>query len=85
MMTKMLNKKVANMIELIGELQGDSTIPRNVKDKLQFCADALQEDIEISVRIDKVKHAIEGISEDTNLEAYTRTQLWNIASELEKL
>tara|TARA_Y100000310_G_C20694969_1_gene824980 strand:+ start:834 stop:1088 length:255 start_codon:yes stop_codon:yes gene_type:complete len=84
-MTKMINEKVANMVEMIAELQEDSTIPRNVKNKLEFCSNALQEDIEISLRVDKAKHAIEEVSEDSNLEAYTRTQLWNIASELEKL
>ena len=85
MMTKMLNEKVTNMVEMLTELQEDSTIPRNVKNKLEFCSNALREDIELSLKVDKVKHAIEDISEDSNLEAYTRTQLWNIASELEKL
>jgi len=85
MMTKMVNKKVDDMISLLTELQEDATVPRNVKARLEFCADALQENIEVSLRVDKVKHAIEEISEDANLEAYTRTQLWNIASMLEKL
>ena len=73
------------MIELLEELQADATVPRNVKNKLDFCANALQEDIEVSLKVDKVKQVLEQISEDTNLEAYTRTQLWNLASLLEKL
>ena len=37
------------------------------------------------MRVDKVRHALEEISEDSNLQPYTRTQIWNIASTLEKL
>lgn len=85
MMTKMVNKKISDMIELLEELQADSTVPRNVKNKLDFCANALQEDTEVSLKVDKVKQALEQISDDTNLESYTRTQLWNLASLLEKL
>ena len=85
MMTKVVNEKIADMVNLISELQEDSTVPRNVKDKLVFCASALQEDAEVSLRIDKARHALEEISDDSNLQPYTRTQLWNIASLLEKL
>ena len=85
MMTKMVNKKISDMIELLEELQADSTVPRNVKTKLDFCTNALQEDTEVSLKVDKVKQALEQISDDTNLESYTRTQLWNLASLLEKL
>jgi len=85
MITKMVNKQISDMIGLLEELQGDSTVPRNVKERLGFCASALQEDIEVSIKVDKVKHALEEISEDSNLETYARTQLWNLASLLEKL
>ncbi|MBS3132623.1 UPF0147 family protein [Candidatus Woesearchaeota archaeon] len=85
MMTKMVSKKISDMIGLLEELQNDSAVPRNVKDRLVFCTNALQEDTEVSLKVDKVKQALEQISEDSNLEAYTRTQLWNLASLLEKL
>jgi len=85
MMTKAVNQKIADMVNLIEELQSDTTVPRNVKDKLDFCASTLQEESEISLRIDKARHALEEISEDSNLQSYTRTQIWNISSLLEKL
>jgi uncharacterized protein (UPF0147 family) len=85
MMTKIVNTKISSMLELLDELQADSTVPRNIKNKLEFCASALQEDIEVSLKVDKVKQALEQLSEDCNLESYTRTQLWNLASLLEKL
>lgn len=85
MMIKLADKKVEGMLELIAELQGDSTVPRNVKDKLQSCINALQENCSMSLRVDKVRHALEDISEDSNLQSYTRTQIWNISSYLERL
>ncbi len=85
MMTKMLSQKIADMISLLEELQDDSTVPRNVKDKLQLCSSALLDDIEVSLKVDKVRHALEAISDDSNLQSYTRTQIWNISSMLEKL
>lgn len=85
MMTKMVSEKIADMISLLEELQEDSTVPRNVKDKLQFCSAALQDDSEVSLKIDKVRHALEAVSDDSNLQSYARTQIWNIASLLEKL
>lgn len=85
MMTKMVNEKIADMLVLLEELREDSTIPRNVKEELEFCTNCLQENSEISLRIDKVRHALEGICDDSNLQAYTRTQLWNISSMLETL
>ena len=85
MMTKMLSQKIADMISLLEELQDDSTVPRNVKDKLQLCSSALHDDIEVSLKVDKVRHALDAISDDSNLQSYTRTQIWNISSLLEKL
>ena len=85
MIAKMENEKILNMVNLITELQNDTSVPRNVKSKLESCANALQGNVEISMRIDKARHAIEEISEDSNIQAYTRTQIWNIASLLEKL
>jgi len=85
MIAKMDDKKIADMISVMGELKEDLSVPRNVKEQLSFCTNALQEDIEMSLRVDKVRHALEQISEDSNLQPYTRTQIWNITSMLEKL
>lgn len=85
MLTRTVDQKIADMIELITELQDDSTVPRNVKDKLVLCLDCLQEGCEMSLRIDKVRGVLEEVSEDANLQSYTRTQIWNITSMLERL
>ncbi len=85
MMVKEVDKKLIDIIEVLSELQNDVTVPRNVKDRLQECVSALQEETELSLRTDKAMQALDELSSDTNLQAYTRTQIWNIASMLEKL
>jgi len=85
MTAKAPSKMFKDIISVIAELQNDFSVPRNVKDKLQLCASALHEDTEISLRVDRVKQAIDQICDDVNLESYTRTQLWNISSMLERM
>ena len=85
MISKTVNREIKGMIDLMSELREDNSVPRNVKDKLQFCSQALQEKCDVSLKVDKVRGALEEISEDSNLQPYTRTQIWNIASALEKI
>ena len=65
-------------IEALNELEADINIPKNIKTKLQEIIDILEEDTELSIKISKV-------SNDANLEPFTRTQIWNIVSMLEKV
>jgi len=37
------------------------------------------------IRINKALHELEEIADDINLQPFTRTQLWNIVSILEKI
>lgn len=73
------------MINALEELKEDATVPKNIKKKIQGCIDILQENVELSIRVNKVLHELEEISEDSNMQAYTRTQIWNISSMLERL
>ncbi|MBU0535666.1 MAG: UPF0147 family protein [Nanoarchaeota archaeon] len=81
-----LSDEIKNLIQSIQDVQIDNTMPKNVKDKLNDvikilngCAD--EESIKISKALDK----IEEIVDDTNLQPYARTQIWNLASMLESL
>ena len=77
---------VESIIETISELKEDSTVPKNVKEKVhQILATLKDEKAEISMRVDKALQMLDEIAEDYNLQSYTRTQLWNIVSMLEKI
>ena len=67
------------------ELAEDATVPRNVKSKVEAVQKILQEGTEVSIRVNKVLNELEEVANDTNMQAYTRTQIWNIISLLEKV
>jgi len=72
-------------IEKLEELEKDVNIPKNIKIKIEGIIDILKEDTELSIKINKALNELDEISNDSNLEPYTRTQIWNIVSILEKI
>jgi uncharacterized protein (UPF0147 family) len=60
-------------------------VPRNVKSKVEQVLKILNENTEVSIRVNKALNELEEIANDSNMQTYTRTQLWNIISLLEKV
>lgn len=82
----MSSKQLTNeTIEKLQELESDINIPKNIKIKIKKIVDILKEDTELSIKINKALNELDEISNDPNLEPYTRTQIWNIVSILEKI
>ena len=74
------------LIEMIIELTEDSSVPRNVKSKLKSINSILtDESREKNISINEAKDILAEISEDQNLQTFSRTQLWNISSMLEEI
>ena len=73
------------VIEILEELKTDNSVPRNVKEKIENTIKALKDKSELKLRINKALHELDDIADDVNLQAYTRTQIWNVVSLLEKL
>ncbi|HIG96001.1 TPA: hypothetical protein HA249_03890 [Candidatus Woesearchaeota archaeon] len=68
------------------ELQEDNTIPKNVKTRLTEVTTILSSKSDgASIKINKALDHLGEISDDVNLQAYTRTQIWNIVSMLETI
>jgi uncharacterized protein (UPF0147 family) len=84
-MNEVNHNAFTSILETLEELTGDDTIPRNVKAKLGDILSRLKTDEDMSIKINKALNELDEISSDTNLQAYTRTQIWNIASLLESL
>ena len=77
--------KVKEIIEILSELEEDVTVPRNVKDKIKIMMSVLKENVDLKIRVNKVLHELDDIADDPNLQPYTRTQIWNVVSMLEKV
>ena len=73
------------VINSLSEIQADATVPRNVRTKIEGILNTLKQDMEISIKINKSLNELDGIASDVNLQSYTRTQIWNAMSLLEKL
>ena len=86
-MDKMVEQisEVDIVISSLSEIHEDVTVPRNVRAKIESIISALKEEVELSIKINKALNELDELSSDVNLQAYTRTQIWNIMSVLEKL
>ena len=87
-MTTVINmdNRLTNILSALQELGEDNTIPKNVKLKVEKMIITLKdESVEFVLRKDTALNVLDEISEDTNIQAYTRTQMWNLVSALEML
>ena len=80
-----MSEGINSILAALTELQEDAAVPRNIKDRIQKILSALQSNGELSMNIDKALQELDEIADDINLQPYTRTQLWNIVSMLEKV
>jgi len=72
-----------NVLAALQELEQDSSTPKNVRARLASTIKVLNENAETSIKVSKALHELEDLTEDTNVQSYTRTQLFNIVSLLE--
>ena len=85
-MSSNMHAQVLEIIQFMDELKEDSTVPRNVKTKLEASIAVLKKDgDELRLRIDKVLEELDEVANDTNTQSYTRSQIWNIVSMLESI
>ncbi|MEK6867912.1 MAG: UPF0147 family protein [Nanoarchaeota archaeon] len=84
--TTMNDQRVLGIIESLQEIATDSAVPRNVKERVVKIIEVLKHESEdILLRKDKALSELDEVVEDTNLQAYTRTQIWNVVSVLEMI
>jgi len=81
---KMDDKEIEDVIGILNELQEDITVPKNVRIKIEKIIDSLKEDTKLPIKINKALNELDEIAADVNLQPYTRTQIWNVISVLEK-
>ena len=73
------------VIKSLSEIHEDNTVPRNVRAKIESVVSTLKEDTELPIKVNKALNELGQITNDVNLQSYTRTQIWNVMSMLEKL
>jgi uncharacterized protein (UPF0147 family) len=70
---------------VLNELKEDATVPKNVKLKIEKVIGILRKNSETTIKVSKALNELEEVADDVNLESYTRAQVWNVISALEKI
>ncbi len=82
---KETGKDIKNVLDFINELREDASVQKNIKTKLEQIEKILLNGEDTSIKVSKALADLEGIADDVNLQPYTRTQILNIVSLLEKI
>lgn len=77
-------EKIIQITQQLEDLANDRRVPRNVRATIIEAISVLKDEKESeSVRLNTVISIMDEVSNDTNLQSYTRTQIWAVVSMLE--
>lgn len=76
---------IQNIVSNLNELKDDNSIPKNVKLRICDTIRLLENEGDMCIKVNKALQHLDEISEDTNMQSYTRTQIWNVVSLLERI
>ncbi len=79
--------ELEQIIDMLDELQEESSVSKNVKMKLQSMKKELKDANKdnLSLAVNKILSDLEDLSGDINIPMFVRTQIWSITSLLETL
>ena len=78
----MKNGHLKEVIEFLNELKEDFSVNKNIKEKIDRVIEFLKNDNELGVA--KALNEFEELMEKNEIQPYTRSQIWNVVSMLEK-
>ncbi len=79
-----LNESLRRVSDLMGNVASDSTVPRNIRLALDNAGRKLREK-DLDVGITGAIYLLDDISNDINMPSHTRTEIWQIISDLETI
>ena len=78
-------KAIESIEPVLKELKEDATVPKNVKLKIEKVIGILRKSSEMTIKVSKALNELEEVADDVNLQSYTRMQVLNVISALEKV
>ncbi|MBI4147981.1 UPF0147 family protein [Candidatus Woesearchaeota archaeon] len=78
-----MEEKLQPIVQSLRELESDQQLPKSLKQKIGTAIRTLEQNNELSMRVSRALNELEELTDDQNMQAYTRTQLFNIISMLE--
>ncbi|MBN2881188.1 UPF0147 family protein [Candidatus Woesearchaeota archaeon] len=74
------------VLDELKSLSKDSLLQKNIKTMLEECISVMQNaSLDMSIRVNKVGVILDEICDDTNMESFCRTRVYNIAQLLERI
>jgi len=80
-----MSSSINEVAEIIDAVASDTSIPRNIRKTLTDARERLLSNDEPNVKVSAAIYLIESVSDDVNMPAHARTQIWTIISALESL
>ncbi|MBU0472476.1 MAG: UPF0147 family protein [Nanoarchaeota archaeon] len=77
--------ELKEVIDALNELCEDPSLPKNIRHKIINMIKELKGDCDNSLKVNKCLAELDDISSDINIPTFIRTQIWGVASMLEKL
>lgn len=83
---KEIKDQIDYTTELMESIMEDTSVPRNIRRTIEEAKEKLSVDEkEMNVNITSAIYLMDDISNDINMPAHTRTEIWTIISELESI
>jgi uncharacterized protein (UPF0147 family) len=68
------------------DISKDNLLQKNVKIKIENCLKIICDDSkDVSIRVNKVSVILDEICDDSNIESFSRTRLYNVSQLLERV
>jgi len=75
---------IESSLEILERIKSDESIPKNIRRAAEDAKEILQDDsMDKVVRVSKALNTLEEVISDPNIPVHARTQIWNVASQLE--
>ena len=80
-----MNEDLQNIITVLEDLKEDPTMQKNVKIKIQNAISELKNNKEKNVAIHKALNELDDLADNSSMDSFIRSQIFNIISVLESL
>jgi uncharacterized protein (UPF0147 family) len=84
-MTKNLAQQIENIKGMIDDVLKDRGIPKNIRTTIEEVKAKISSEKPTSEEFSSAIYSLDDISNNINMPAYTRTSIWEIISEMERL
>lgn len=85
MLESKMNEDLQNIITVLEDLKEDPTMQKNVKIKIQNAISELKNNKEKNVAIHKALNELDDLADNSSMDSFIRSQIFNIISVLESL